>query len=94
MNPVTAFPIMMGACAFLMPVAAIRFVEADRYSLGPALGLALGGLPAVLIAAFIVKSLPLNAMRWLVVVVVLYAAVAMLRSAAGERAASHPATGA
>lgn len=86
MNPVTAFPIMMGACAFLMPVAAIRFIDVERYSLRPALGLALGGLPAVLIAAFIVKSLPLTAMRWLVVVVVLYAAVAMLRSAIVERA--------
>ena len=86
MNPVTAFPIMMGACAFLMPVAAVRFVEADRYSLRPALGLAIGGLPAVLVAALIVKSLPLNAMRWLVVVVVLYAATAMLRSAAREPA--------
>ncbi len=84
MNPVTAFPIMMGSSAFLMTVASMRFIGAHRYSLGPALGLAVGGLPAVLIAAFIVKSLPLNAMRWLVVVVVLYAAIAMLRSAVLE----------
>ena len=35
----------------------------------------------MLIAAYIVKSLPLNAVRWLVVVVVLYAAIVMLRSA-------------
>jgi len=84
MNPVTAFPVMMGSCAFLMPVASIRFLKANKYSLRAAVGLALGGIPAVLIAAFIVKSLPLNAMRWLVVVVVLYAAVAMLRSAYAE----------
>ena len=51
-------------------------------------------LPAVLIAAFIVKSLPLNAMRWLVVVVVLYAAVAMLRSAFTEGRAAQPVEGA
>jgi hypothetical protein len=38
----------------------------------------------VLIAAFIVKSLPL-AVRWLVVGVVLYAALSMLRSAAVEK---------
>ena len=81
MSPVTAFPIMMGAAAFLMPVAGFRFLAAERYSLGAALGLAVGGLPAVLIAAFVVRSLPLTVMRWLVVVVVLYAAVAMLRSA-------------
>ncbi len=85
MNPTMAFPIMMGSSAFLMPVASVRFLRANKYSLRPAVGLALGGIPAVLIAAFIVKSLPLNAMRWLVVVVVLYAAIAMLRSAYVER---------
>ena len=81
MNPTTAFPIMMGSCAFLMPVASWRFIRAEGYRLQAGLGLALGGIPAVLIAAFIVKSLPLVAVRWLVVVVVLYAALAMLRSA-------------
>jgi len=81
MNPRVAFPIMMGSCAFLMPVASARFVQAGRYSLRPALGLMLGGLPAVLIAAFLVKSLPLTAVRWLVVVVVVYTAITMLRSA-------------
>ncbi len=85
MNPTMAFPIMMGSSAFLMPVASVRFLRANKYRLRPAVGLALGGIPAVLIAAFIVKSLPLNAMRWLVVVVVLYAAIAMLRSAYVER---------
>ena len=85
MSPAVAFPIMMGSAAFLMAVAGIRFAKAGRYGLKAALGLAIGGIPAVLIAAFIVKSLPLNVMRWLVVVVVLYAAVAMLRSAAQER---------
>ena len=80
MNPAVAFPIMMGSSAFLMPVAAMRFVKAGAYSLRPAIGLAIGGLPAVLIAAFIVESLPLTTMRWLVVIVVSYAAIAMLRS--------------
>jgi uncharacterized membrane protein YfcA len=51
------------------------------------LGLGLGGLPGVLIAALIVKSLPLTAMRWLVVVAVLYAAFNMLRSALERRQA-------
>ena len=84
MTPATAFPIMMGSAAFLMAVAGIRFARAGRYGLKAALGLAIGGIPAVLIAAFIVRSLPLDVMRWLVVVVVLYAAIAMLRSAAQE----------
>jgi uncharacterized membrane protein YfcA len=81
MDPKAAFPIMMGSCAFLMPVASARFIQARRYSPRVALGLGLGGLPGVLIAALIVKSLPLTAMRWLVVVAVLYAAFNMLRSA-------------
>jgi uncharacterized membrane protein YfcA len=81
MNPATAFPVMMGSAAFLMPVASLRFLQAGRYNLNAALGLALGGVPAVLVAALIVKSLPLTALRWLVVAVVLYTAVGMLRSA-------------
>jgi uncharacterized membrane protein YfcA len=84
MNPTVAFPIMMGSCAFLMPVASLRFMRRQSYSLRPSLGLALGGIPAVLMAAFIIKALPLTAVRWLVVVVVVYAASAMLRSAVKE----------
>ena len=85
MNPIVAFPIMMGASAFLMPVAGLRFLKAGRYGLKAALGLTVGGVPAVLIAALVVESLELNVMRWLVVVVVLYAAILMLRSAVRER---------
>jgi len=81
MNPIAAFPIMMGSCAFLMPVAGLRFISSGRYDRKAALGLALGGIPGVLIAAFVVKQLPLLWLRWLVVVVVLYAAIAMLRAA-------------
>jgi len=81
MDPKAAFPIMMGSCAFLMPTATVRFIRMDSYAPRPALGLALGGLPGVLIAALIVKELPLTWVRWLVVVAVLYAAISMLRSA-------------
>src|ERR1700689_3221057 len=90
MDPKAAFPIMMGSCAFLMPVASARFIQAGRYSPRVALGIALGGLPGVLIAALIVKSLPLTAMRWLGVIAVIYAAFAMLRSAL-QGSASAPA---
>jgi uncharacterized membrane protein YfcA len=88
MNPRAAFPIMMGSCAFLMPVASAKFVQAGSYSAKPALGLALGGVPAVLIAALIVKSLPLTAIRWLVVIVVLYTAFTMIRSGLSESRAA------
>ena len=81
MHPLAAFPIMMGCCALLQPVASLRFFQTGAFSWGASFGLALGGVPGVLIAAYIVKSLPLMALRWLVIVVIAYAAFAMLRSA-------------
>ena len=81
MNPTAAFPIMMGACAFLMPVAGARFLRSERIDMRVVLGIAVGGIPAVLLAAYVVKSLPLTALRWGVVAVVLYAATLLLRSA-------------
>ncbi len=80
MNPIASFPIMMGAGAFLMPVASARFLVSKAYVLPVAAGLATGGLLAVPLAAFVVKTLPLAAIRWIVIAVVLYAATLMLRS--------------
>jgi uncharacterized membrane protein YfcA len=85
MSPAVAFPIMMGSSAFLMPVASARFGWRKAYFIPVAAGLAAGGLLGVPLAAFVVKSLPLTALRYLVIVVVLYAAVLMIRS---SRAAS------
>jgi uncharacterized membrane protein YfcA len=82
MHPLAAFPIMMGACALLQPVASLRFFQSGKFAWGPSLGLAFGGVIGVLIAAYVVKTLPLIALRWLVIVVIAYAAFAMLRSAA------------
>jgi uncharacterized membrane protein YfcA len=84
MDARAAFPIMMGSCAFLMPFSGWRFISANAYDMRVALGLAIGGIPAVLVAAFIVRSLPLDAVRWLVIVVVVYTSVLMLRSAIRE----------
>ncbi len=84
MNPTAAFPIMMGSCAFLMPVGSLRFIRERCYSLPAALGLAIGGIPGVLLAAFLVISLPIYAVRWLVIVVVVYAASTLLYSGLTE----------
>lgn len=81
LDPRLAFPIMASCCAFLMPSTGFRFMASERIDLRVVLGLALGGIPAVLIAAFIVKELPIVWLRWGVVVVVLYAALLLLRSA-------------
>jgi uncharacterized membrane protein YfcA len=69
-----------------MPVANLRFLKSGKYLRSAALGLAIGGVPGVLLAAFVVKSLPLVALRWLVVIVVTYVSTSMLWSA--TRAAS------
>jgi uncharacterized membrane protein YfcA len=79
MSPKTAFPIMMGSCACLMPVASVRFFRAGRYDRRAALGLTLGGVPAILIAAFAVKALPLDTVRVLVIAVITYTAARMWR---------------
>jgi uncharacterized membrane protein YfcA len=84
MSPRAAFPIMSGSCGLLMPVGGARFIKARRYHMGASLGLAIGGIPGVLVAAYIVKSLPIIWLRWLVLIVVVYAAIQMLLSAKGK----------
>jgi uncharacterized membrane protein YfcA len=81
MSPAAAFPIMMGSCAFLMPTGGLQFIRKAGYDLRAAIGLAIGGIPGVLIAAYIVRQLSLDAVRWLVVVVVVYTAAMLLRAA-------------
>lgn len=85
MSPAAAFPIMMGSCAFLMPVGGIRFIKAGRYAPWTTLVMSIAGIPAVLIAAYIVRQLQVNQVRMLVFLVVIYTAVMMLRSAFTEK---------
>ena len=81
MNPKAGFPIMMGSCAFLQSFGSIPFLRTKSFAPAASAGLALGGVPAVLVAAFIVKDLPLKTVKWLVAVVVVYTAVSLLRAA-------------
>ena len=88
MSERSAFPIMMGSCAFLMTGATKPFVDAGSFSFKAGLGLAIGGVPAALIAGLVVKTIPLTALLWLVAAVVLYTGIMMLRSAATEAKAA------
>jgi uncharacterized membrane protein YfcA len=81
LDPRLAFPIMASACAFLMPATGFSFVKSDRIDLRVCLGLAIGGIPATIVAALIVKEMPIVWLRWGVVVVVLYASFLLLRGA-------------
>jgi uncharacterized membrane protein YfcA len=80
MDPRAAFPIMMGSGAFVATIAGVRFVRRERFRGAAALGLALGGIPGVIVAAWLVQSLPLDALRWLVLIVVVYTSVTLLRA--------------
>jgi uncharacterized membrane protein YfcA len=80
MDPRAAFPIMMGSGALMAMAGGFRFIQAAKFDTRAALGLTLGGIPGVLVAGLIVKSLPLSVLRWMVVAVVIYAATMMLKS--------------
>ena len=84
MNPRAAFPIMMGAGGLVGPVGCFEFLRTGRLDHRTALGLTLGGIPAVLVAALMVKSLPLDVLRWIVVAVVVWTGVSLLRGAASR----------
>jgi uncharacterized membrane protein YfcA len=86
MDPRAAFPIMMGSGAFVATVAGVRFLSARRFHQRAALGLTLGGIPGVMAAVWLVKSLPLGALRVLVLAVVVYVSVTLLRSGLGRDA--------
>ncbi|HEY9465300.1 MAG TPA: sulfite exporter TauE/SafE family protein [Vicinamibacterales bacterium] len=92
MDPRLSFPIMAAGAALTATGASLRYISIGEVDLRIATGIALGGIPAVLVAAFIVKSMSLEVLRWLVVCVVLYAALVMLKAAAtGRRATTAPA---
>lgn len=81
MSPKVAFPIMFGSCAFLMPIASIKFIKEGAYNRKASMAFSTIGVVGVLIAAYLVKSLPINILTWLVVGVVFYTAISMLRKA-------------
>jgi uncharacterized membrane protein YfcA len=88
MSPAAAFPVMMGSCAFLMPVASRNFIQLKSYDLKAAMGLLIGGIPGVLLATYVVKSIPILYLKWLVMAVVVYTAISLLLTARRERTAA------
>jgi len=81
MDPRLIFPIMAAGAAVMGAGACVRHIQMGRMDLKVVVGLAIGGVPAVLVAAFIVKTMPLELLRWLVIIVVAYAAAVMGRAA-------------
>ncbi len=85
MSPKVAFPIMMGSCAFLMPAASLKFIKEGAYDRKASMAITVFGLVGVFIAYYLVKSLPLNILTWLVIVVIIYTAAMMFKSASKAR---------
>ena len=81
MDPRLCFPIMASGAALMAAGAGVRHIQFGQMDLRVVMGLAIGGIPAVFVAVFIVKSMPLDYLRWLVVIVVLYAAAVMAHAA-------------
>ena len=81
MDPRLCFPIMATGASLMGATASVKHIQIGQIDLRIVTGLAIGGIPAVLVAAFIVKAMPIELLRWLVIVVVLYAATVMLRAA-------------
>ena len=85
MDPRLCFPIMAASAGFAGAGASARHIQLGQIDLRIVIGIALGGFPAVLLAALVVKEMPVEPLRWLVLVVVLYAAAVMLRAALAGR---------
>ena len=81
MSTTVVFPIMMGSCAFLMPAAGIEFVKEGKYDRGNALVLTLSGIVGVLVACFIITSMPLYILTYVVCVVMVIGALTFFKDA-------------
>src|SRR5437868_773963 len=81
MDPRLCFPIMATGASLMGVGASVSHIKVGEIDLRVVLGLAIGGIPAVLVAALIVREMPLEALRWLVFVVVVYAAAVMAHAA-------------
>lgn len=86
MHPLTAFPIMMTATAMLMAAGGASFVKQQAYDRKAAFSLTIAGVVGVLLAAFVVKSIPLMILKWVVCFVVLYTSAWMFISAGRKEA--------
>jgi len=81
MSPRVAFPIMMTSTAMLISAASLRFIKEKAHDRKASLALTLFGVLGVLLAAYVVTSLPLKVLKWVVLGVILYTSLMMLRSA-------------
>jgi uncharacterized membrane protein YfcA len=85
LSPAIAFPVMMGACTFSVPVGAMEFVRLGQYGRKITLFSSIFGILGVLAAVFVVKSLDTSMLQWVVAAVILIAGLDLLRSAFAKK---------
>lgn len=93
MNQKAVFPIMAASAAVILPAAALRFYRSGRFDRRAAAAFTLGGIPGVLVAVYFVKELPLDAVRWIVIAVLLYTSATLYRSSRTEGTQCPPCVG-
>ena len=81
MSPKCAFPIMMGSCAVLMPIASTRFIKDGHYPRKTSIWITIGGVVGVFAAAYIFNAMPMNMVKVLCVFVIYYTSYGMLKKA-------------
>jgi hypothetical protein len=81
MDPHYCFPIMASGASLMGAGSSIRFVKVPDIDLRIVVGLTLGGIPAVLVAALIVKQMNVDVLRYVITIVVFYTAAVMTRAA-------------
>jgi uncharacterized membrane protein YfcA len=94
MDPKSVFPIMAASASLILPTAAVRFFRSGRFDRRTAVGLALGGVPGVLIAVYLVKELNVTILLWIVVAVLIYTAATLYRSSRVDEVPAGPAVSA
>jgi uncharacterized membrane protein YfcA len=81
MDPHYCFPIMASGASLMGAGSSMRFIKVPEIDLRIVVGLTLGGIPAVLVAALIVKKMDVDVLRYVITVVVFYTAIVMARAA-------------
>lgn len=78
MNPAVAFPIMMGASTFAVPVGSMQFIKYGQYDRKITLFASTFGLIGVFFGVYFVHKLDVSFLQWFVAVILLYSGVSML----------------
>lgn len=79
LNPLIAFPIMMGSCAGQMPIASLNFVKEGKYNRKVSLMFTIFGSIGVFIATQFITGMDMNMLTWVIIAVIIYTGFMYIR---------------